>query len=92
MARQPALMRFDSASGDYQFLRCGADGFTIVGRGDVQRNGCVLRLTGARVKVEINHCPIAPLDRGPAIVRVTALGPTFVINDRNDNNSDCVCR
>ena len=92
MARQPALMRFDSASGDYQFLRCGADGFTIVGRGDVQRNGCVLRLTGARVKVEINHCPIAPLDRGPAIVRVTPLGPTFVINDRNDNNSDCVCR
>ena len=89
--RSGDILRFDSASGDYQFLRCGADGFTLIGRGDVRQVGCVLSLSDARVKAEVIHCSIAPPDRGHAIVRVTPLGPIFVINDRNARNSDCIC-
>src|SRR5262249_48866847 len=86
------ILRFNSSSGDYQFLRCGADGFTLIGRGALRGDGCVLRLTDSRVNVEFNHCPIAPLDRGHATVRVTPLGPVFIINDRDASNSNCVCR
>jgi hypothetical protein len=86
------ILRFNSASGEYEFLRCGADGFTISGRGEIHRAGCVLLLTDARVEVELNQCPIAPVNRGHATVRATALGPTFVINDRNASNSNCACR
>jgi hypothetical protein len=90
--RSGDILRFDSASGDYQFLRCGADGFTLIGRGDVRRAGCVLSLSDAGVRAEINHCPNAPLIRGHATVRATPLGRVFVINDRDANNNNCVCR
>jgi VCPO second helical-bundle domain len=86
------ILRFDSASGDYQFLRCGADGFTLIGRGDVRQVGCVLLLSDARVKAEISYCPNAPLIRGHATVRATSLGPALVINDRDANSNNCVCR
>jgi len=86
------ILRFDSASGDYQFLRCGADGFRLIGRGDVRQVGCALSLSDAMVKAEVIHCPIAPPDRGHATVRATPLGPAFVINDRDANNNNCVCR
>jgi hypothetical protein len=90
--RSGDTLRFDSASGDYQFLRCGADGFTLIGRGDVWRAGCVLSLSDAVVKAEISYCPNAPLIRGHATVRATPLGPGFVINDLDANNNNCVCR
>src|SRR5262249_37499996 len=89
--RSGDILRFNSASGEYQFLRCGADVAPLSGRGDVQRAGCVLLLSDARVEAEINQCPIAPLNRGHATVRATALGPTFVINDRNATNGNCSC-
>jgi len=72
--------------------RCGADGFTLIGRGDVRQVGCVLLLSDTRVKAEIIHCPIGPPDRGHATVRATPLGPTLVNNDRDVNNNNCVCR
>jgi hypothetical protein len=90
--RSGDILRFNSSSGDYQFLRCGADGFTLIGRGALRGDGCVLRLTDSRVNVEFNHCPIAPLDRGHATVRVTPLGPIFIINDRDASNSNRACR
>jgi hypothetical protein len=58
----------------------------------VRRVGCVLLLSDARVKAEISHCPNAPVNRGHAAVRATPLGPPLVINDRDVNNSNCVCR
>jgi hypothetical protein len=90
--RSGDILRFDSASGDYQFLRCGTDGFTLIGRGDVRQVGCVLSLSDAGVKAEVIHCPIAPLNRGHATVRATPLSRVFVINDRDVNNNNCVCR
>jgi hypothetical protein len=85
------ILRIDTAGGDYQFLRCGGDGFTLDGRGELLRAGCVLALVDTRVIAVINQCPIASPDRGHAIVRVSPHGPSFLINDRDVNNNDCVC-
>jgi hypothetical protein len=90
--RSGDILRLETTSGDYQFLRCGVDGPTLNGRGAVQRAGCLLTLTDAKVIAVINNCPIAPLNRGHAIVRATPLGPSFLINDRDVSNSSCVCR
>jgi len=90
--RSGDILRLDSASGDYQFLRCGADGFTLIGRGDVLQVGCVLLLSDDRVKAEVIHCPIASPNRGHATVRARPHGPAFVINDRDVDNNNCVCR
>ncbi|HMB26807.1 MAG TPA: hypothetical protein VKS99_01830, partial [Blastocatellia bacterium] len=65
---------------------------TLDGRGELLQAGCVLALVDARVIAVINRCPVASPDRGHAIVRVSPLGPTFLINDRDVNDSDCVCR
>jgi hypothetical protein len=89
--RSGDILRIETASGDYQFLRCGGDGFTLDGRGELLRAGCVLALLDARVIAVINQCPVASPDRGHAIVRVLPQGPTFLIKDRDVNNSDCVC-
>jgi hypothetical protein len=86
------ILRMDTAGGDYQFLRCDGNGFTLEGRGELLRAGCVLALVDAKVIAVVNHCPIASPDRGHAIVRVSPHGPTFLINDRDINNSGCVCR
>jgi hypothetical protein len=86
------ILRIDTSGGDYQFLRCGGNGFTLEGRGELLRAGCVLALVDDKVIAVINHCPVASPDRGHAIVRASPLGPTFLINDRDVNNSDCVCR
>src|SRR5262245_63359633 len=86
------ILRLDSASGDYQFLRCGADGFTLIGRGDVRQVGCVLLLSDDRVKAEVIHCPIASPNRGHATVCARSHGPAFVINDQDVDNNNCVCR
>jgi hypothetical protein len=86
------ILRIDTAGGDYQFLRCDGNGFTLEGRGELLRAGCVLALVDDKVIAVINRCPIASPDRGHAIVRASPLGPTFLINDRDLNNSDCSCR
>jgi hypothetical protein len=86
------ILRIDTAGGDYQFLRCGGNGITLDGRGELLRAGCVLALVDAKVIAVVNHCPVAAPDRGHAIVRVSPLGPTFLINDRDVNNGDCICR
>ncbi len=86
------ILQFNSSSGDYQFLRCGVDGLALSGRGAVQRVGCVLILADSKVQAVINRCPIAPLTRGRAVVRVSPHGPVFVLNDRDANKGTCTCR
>ena len=86
------ILRIDTAGGDYQFLRCGGNGFTLDGRGELLRAGCVLALVDAKVIAVVNHCPVASPDRCHAIVRVSPLGSTFLVNDRDVNSGDCVCR
>jgi hypothetical protein len=53
--------------------------FTLDGRGELLRAGCVFALIDSN-------------DRGHAFVRVSPLGPNVLINDRDINNRDCVCR
>jgi PAP2 superfamily len=86
------ILRVSSTSGDYQFIRCGADDFTLGGRGSVLRFGCVLILVNSQVHAVINRCRIESHDRGQAIVHATPQGPVFVIKDRNAGNSGCECR
>jgi hypothetical protein len=90
--RSGDILQFSSTSGDYQFLQCGTDDFTLSGRGSVLRLGCVLVLVDPQVQAVIDRCAIAPHYRGQAIVRVTPQGPVFVINDRQAGNGDCGCR
>ena len=90
--RSGDILRFNSSAGDYQFIRCGADGLTLSGRGAVRRVGCLLTLADSKVQAEIHDCPIAPLSQGQATVRLTPLGPAFVINDRDADSSACACR
>src|SRR5262245_38041934 len=90
--RSGDFIRFNSLSGDYEFVRCGVDGLILRGRGEVRRAGCVTFIENAQVSLSINRCAIAPLNRCQAVVRKTPVGPVFVINDRNANNSNCACR
>ncbi len=90
--RSGDLLRFNSRTGDYLFARCGAGGFTFSGRGSVRRIGCSLALSDPRVFVTINDCNFGHVRSGDAIVRSNILGPTFLINDSNLNDNDCVCR
>jgi hypothetical protein len=90
--RSGDFIRFNSLSGDYEFVSCGVDGLILRGQGEVRRAGCVTSVENAQVSLSINRCPIAPLNRGQAVVRKTLLGPTFVINDRDASNSNCACR
>ncbi len=90
--RSGDFIQFNSSSGDYEFIRCGVDGFILRGRGEAQRVGCVTTIENSQVSVALNRCLIAPSNRGHAVVRKTPLGPVFVINDRNVNNSNCACR
>jgi len=90
--RRGDFIQFNSSSGDYEFIHCGVDGLILRGRGEVRRAGCVLTLKSAQVLLTLHRCVIAPLNRGQAVVRKTPVGPTFVINDRDANNSNCACR
>jgi hypothetical protein len=78
------ILFFNSFTGDYQFTRCGAGGFTLTGQGRISRTGCLLKLEdGPRVSAALDRCEIAPLNRGTARIRPTPIGATFIINDNN---------
>jgi len=57
-----------------------------------RRKLTVLLLSDDRVKAEVIHCPIASPNRGHATVRARPHGPAIVINDRDVDNNNCVCR
>lgn len=85
------MLRFNSATGDFQFLRCGADGTTVFGRAALIRRGCTLELRSAQVTAVINTCFMSSLGTGDAEIKVTPVGPTFQIRDGNAGNT-CSCR
>ncbi|MGH9936296.1 MAG: DUF4394 domain-containing protein, partial [Blastocatellia bacterium] len=85
-------LQFDSCTGDYQFTRCGAGGFTLVGRGDTNRVGNFLTLRDSRVFAALDMGPIAPRNAGSAVVRLSIFGPFFLINDSGTANNTCSCR
>jgi len=86
------LLQFNSLTGEYQFIRCGPQGFTLTGTAQVIRKGCLVELRDGRVLAAINRCPIAPLNTGEATVRTSPLGPALLINDRDVTNNACQCR
>ncbi len=87
-----ANLQFNSCTGDYQFTKCGVDGFTLIGRGDTNRVGRLLTLTDAKVVAAVNVGLIASNNSGVAVIKVTPLGPTFIINDSDTTNNSCSCR
>ena len=86
------ILQFNSCTGDYQFTRCGAGGFTLIGRGDISRVGNLLTLQDSKVSATVDMGPIAPRNTGSAVIKPTPLGPTFLINDSDTTNNTCSCR
>ena len=89
--RTGATLSFNSATGDYFFASCSG-GFTLAGRGRVEREGCEIRLSDSRVSATLDRCLIAPHNRGRATIRRTPLGPVFLINDSDTTNNTCTDR
>ncbi len=85
------MLRFNSATGDFQFVRCGSDSTTVIGRATLNRRGCTLELRSGLVNAEINTCSLNSLGAGNAVIKVTPVGPTFLIRDGGAVNT-CSCR
>jgi uncharacterized delta-60 repeat protein len=89
------LLRFNSATGDYQFQNC-AKGITLAGRGSVSANSCKLTLrdSGANpkrpdrnVQALVNICTKS----GAATVLVISPSSRSEINDLNIADNHCAC-
>ena len=84
------LLRFNSATGEYLFTRCGT-GFMLGGTGTVTVRGSVITLqhnaADRRVLAQIDNAT----HTGKASVQVFSLGTTFTISDRNTANNTCAC-
>lgn len=86
------IILFNSFTGDYKVVVCGAGGFTMIGRGIVERAGCVTRLKDdSRVTATIDRCPIAPRNTGAASIKRFQPNTTFILNDRNILNNSPTC-
>jgi DNA-binding beta-propeller fold protein YncE len=85
------LLRFNSSTGDYLFVRCGDEGFTLSGRGSVRRVGCLLILSDSRVSVALFDCASGSARSGVAIIKRGIHGPPILINDRDIDDNDCDC-
>lgn len=84
---------FNSFTGDYKFVHCGVDGFVMIGRGEVTREGCVTRLRDDTrvVGAAFDRCLIAPRNTGGAKIKRRQPDTTFVINDRDILNNSPTC-
>ncbi|MDQ3011187.1 MAG: alpha/beta hydrolase domain-containing protein [Acidobacteriota bacterium] len=89
--RTGASLSFNSATGGYFFASCSA-GFTLTGRGRVQRVGCEVRLSDSRISATLDRCLIAPHNRGRAMIRRTPVGTAFLIEDSDTANNNCAGR
>lgn len=81
-------LRFNSSTGEYMFISCKS-GVMMTGRGKVNREGCATELNDARVAAVIDRCPIAPQNRGSAMIRRTPFGAATFINDSDTTNNSC---
>lgn len=79
------IFRFNSATGDYLYSRCG-NGYTLTGTGSLSIRGSIYTLThnpsDRRVLARLDDA----VHSGTASVQVFALGTTFTITDRNTTN------
>ncbi len=89
--RSGDFLEFNSTTGDYQFVRRGSDGFTLIGKGSVSRQGCLVELRAPHLFAALDQCPIAPQNNGTARIKRTPLGPTFTIEDQDITNNTCTC-
>ncbi|MBS1786075.1 MAG: HYR domain-containing protein [Acidobacteria bacterium] len=85
------VLLFNSLTGDFQFTRCGVGGFTIEGRGAINRVGCLTMLTDPRVTATVDRCVIAPAFRGNARIKPNPVGAEFFIRDADSRNNTCRC-
>ncbi|HQR34489.1 MAG TPA: choice-of-anchor D domain-containing protein [Blastocatellia bacterium] len=85
------ILRFNSFTGDYQFIRCGPSGFTVMGKAKVTRTICLVTLEDAKLTATLDRCIIAPQNRGSVRFKPNPIAPVFMINDSNITNNTCVC-
>ena len=85
------LMRWNSATGDYMFTQCGRKGFTLGGRGKINRDSCSNNLEdlgpARSVRATLNFCS----NSGSASIQVFPTGPAFMVSDANTLKSTCSC-
>ncbi len=83
---------FNSFTGDYRFIRCGADGFThndTGGRRAISRKGCTVTLNDALVSAVVDVCR----QRGSATVKnPNKIAVSFQIRDSYTKNNTGTCR
>ena len=83
-------LKFDSTTGDYQFIKCGG-ALALSGTGSLTKRGSTITLqhytTDRRVLARIEGSS----NRGVASIRIFSLGTTFTIADTNTTNNICGC-
>ncbi|MFN0107215.1 MAG: S8 family serine peptidase [Blastocatellia bacterium] len=83
---------FNTFTGDYKFVRCGVNGFTMIGQGEIKRVGCVVTLhDDSRVNASYDRCSIAPRNTGEATIKRWQPNTTFILKDRNILNNSPSC-
>ncbi|MBS1790356.1 MAG: S8 family serine peptidase [Acidobacteria bacterium] len=83
---------FNTFTGEYKYVRCGVDGFTMIGQGEISRVGCVVTLhDDSRVNASFDRCTIAPRNTGNATIKRLQPDTTFVLKDRNILNNSPSC-
>ncbi|MEK7832864.1 MAG: S8 family serine peptidase, partial [Acidobacteriota bacterium] len=83
---------FNTFTGDYKYVRCGVNGFTMIGKGEIKRVGCLTTLhDDTRVNASFDRCGIAPRNTGNATVKRLQPDTTFVLKDRNILNNSPTC-
>jgi hypothetical protein len=84
-------LMFNSQTGDYLFVRCGAGGFSLSGRGTAKVKGSTFTLehnaSDRRVLVRLDDS----VKRGIASLQYFPLATTFTITDRNTTDNSCSC-
>jgi uncharacterized repeat protein (TIGR01451 family) len=83
---------FNTFTGDYKFVRCSTDVFTMIGRGEITRVGCVVTLhDDSRVDASFDRCLIAPRNAGGAVIKRRQPDTTFNLKDRDILNNSPTC-
>jgi 3D (Asp-Asp-Asp) domain-containing protein len=90
--RSGDILQFNSCTGDYQFMRCGAGGFTLIGRGRISRADNFLNLSDPKVNASIENKPFGSRKSGSAVIRPLGVGPAITIEDSGTTNNTCSCR
>lgn len=90
--RSGDTLLFNSITGDYIFYRCGANGFTLSGKGSITRQGCLVKLGGdPKVSATLDSCVTAPANKGSATIKPNPIGGWLYITDSNTTNNTSPC-